>query len=204
MKKTWIRLVSLLIVTLLTISGVALADGADMAEVVFSAAEKADDIIELDVIVKNATFKILQAAVRYDKNIVVPIDEEGSNAELFDDFASRGEDAEVFSEAGFSLEADKGLFGFTLFIMPGTRGDRVNENDEFEAYDGGVNLFKLRFRKISEGNPAFEIALKDDEKPFQPALEEGLILLGAEKQLDADVSFVYNDEEIGQTTITPA
>lgn len=203
MKRTWIRLVSLLIATLLALSGFAFAEDAGTAEVVFFAAEKENDIIELDVIVKNTAFKILQTAVRYDKTIMVPVNEEGTETKLFDGFANRSEDAAVFSEAGCSLEVDKGLFGFTLYIMPGARGEKINDNDEFEAYGDGVSLFKFRFRRINEGNPAFEIAVKDDEKPFQPALEEGLILLDAENQLEAKVSFIYNNEETQQTTITP-
>ncbi|MBR6523367.1 MAG: copper amine oxidase N-terminal domain-containing protein [Clostridia bacterium] len=203
MKKTWIRLISLLIVTLLTISGVAFADDTGKAEVIFSATEKADDIIELDVTVKNTAFRILQTAVRYDKNVLMPVDDNNLKTEIFDDFASRSESAALFSEAGVSLEADKGLFGFTLYITPGARGEHINNNGEFEAYGDGTKLFKFRFKRISEGNAAFEIATKDDEKPFQPSLEEGLILLGVGKQLDAQVSFIYNEEKIAQTTITP-
>ena len=111
MKKTWIKLVSLLIVTLLALTGIATAEDAGTAEVVFSATEKADDIIELDLMVKNATFRGMQLAVRYDKSVITPVKQSGEAAVDFADFSERTEESIPFSTVGLLLEAEKVFLG---------------------------------------------------------------------------------------------
>ena len=201
MKKTWIKLVSLLIVTLLALSGVAIAETAGTAEVIFSATEKADDIIELDVIVKNATFRGMQVAVRYDKNVVVPVNESGETVTEFKGFAERSAESIVFSTAGLLLEADKGLFGFTVFVMPGISDENITSLGEYIVGEDGINLYKFRFKKLLEGDPAFEIAFEDGIKPYQGALKEGFIISNAAGKPETTVTFVYDEEEQRQTTV---
>ena len=202
MKKTWIRLVSLVIVTLLLMTGLALAD--QTAEVVFSATEKENDIIELDVTVKNVTFRGLQAAVRYDKDVVMPINDSGNEAEKFGEFSERSEASELFDTVGLLLEADKGLFGFTVFIMPGTTGEAITQQGEYTADETGVSLFKFRFKKKTAGNPSFEIAAEDEQKPYQTALKEGFIISNSSGKPETRISFVYDEKELGETVIVPA
>ena len=202
MKKTWIKLVSLLIVTLLALTGIATAEDAGTAEVVFSATEKADDIIELDLMVKNATFRGMQLAVRYDKSVITPVKQSGEAAVDFADFSERTEESIPFSTVGLLLEAEKGLFGLTVFIMPGAQDENINSLGEYIADESGVNLFKFRFKRISEGSPAFEIAFEDAEKPYQNALKEGFIISNAAGKPGTTVSFAYDEKEPQQTTIT--
>lgn len=203
MKKTWIRLVSLIIVTLLLMAGLAVAEETKSAEVVFSAVEKENDIVQLDVIVKNATFKIFQTAIRYDGAVVMPVDETGKKTIDFDSFSIRHDDIDGIGEAGCSLESEKTLFGFTLFVKPGSKGRNINRDGEVEANDDGLNLFSFSFKRLKEGSPAFEIAFEDDKKAYQPALKEGIIVLSDSKQLDTKVSYIYEGKEPKQVVVKP-
>ena len=204
MKKIWIRLVSLLIVTLFVLTGVVAAQDVNAAEVVFSATEKENDIVELDVIVKNATFMGLQTALRYNKDVLVPMNEEGEAAIKFSDFAKRTDEAAFFSSVGLELDTVGGFFGFTLYIMPGTESDAVNENDECVAGADGITLYKLRFKKIEEGDYGFAIVTRA-ETDFVAAVDPGIYIMDyAVGQLTANISFIYEDKEPQRITIVPS
>lgn len=202
MKKTWIRLISLLIITLFVLTGVVAAQDVNAAEVVFSATEKENDIVELDVIVKNAKFMGIQTALSYDKNVLVPIDENGEKTNDFEMFATC--ESSVFTSVGLDLDTHGGYFGFTLFIMPGKTGGNVNDKGEYVADETGVTLYKFRFRKTKEASYSFRI-VNSKETEYAPAVEDGIYVMDYESgELITKVSFVYDEKEAEQTIITPA
>ena len=201
MKKTWIRAISLIIISLLVLSGIAVAEDVGTAEIVFSATEKENDIVELDVIVKNATFMGIQTALSYDKRVLVPVDENGEETTKFNKFAKKMEDG--FNTIGLDLDIENGFFGFTLYIMPGTEHDNINSHNEYAAGEEGVNLYKFRFKKIKEEKYSFKV-ISSKETDYAPAIESGLQIMNyAVGGLTSTISFVYDNKETEQTTITP-
>lgn len=165
------------------------------AVIEFSATEPEDDIVELKLTVKDACFMGLQAAVRYDSSVLAPVNEDGETASRFIDFTTMSEQAAFFNEIGLELDAEKGLFGFCLYIMPGEDAEGVNEEGEYVADSEGIDLYTFRFKKLKDEDYSFEIAEKDDKKPYQPALKEGFIFMTYADTYEADVSFVYEREE---------
>ena len=195
----FLRVFALLITITLMLSGITIA--AETAEVVFEATEKDAAVIELSATVKNVAFRGLQVAVRYDKGVLTPIDEFGNDAKTFDEFSTRDAAASLFETVGLVLDADKGLFGFTVFIMPGTTGEKISSLGEFVADETGVTLFKFRFKKKMDGDPAFEIAFEDVQKPYQAALEEGFIMSNSLGKPETTITFSNVEKETQSSVV---
>ena len=199
-KLTFFRVISLLIVTVLVLSGSALAEDAKTADVEFAATE-ADGLVELEVTVKNATFMGIQVALSYDKNVLIPIDENGQETDEFDRFATKK--SPVFNEIGLDLDKTNGYFGFTLFIMPGKTSENVNNKGEYVVDEDGVSLYTFKFKKIKEKSYSFKIITSADTD-YAPAVESGLCIMDYDTgELATTVSFSYDERKTEQTTITP-
>ncbi|MBR5157099.1 MAG: copper amine oxidase N-terminal domain-containing protein [Clostridia bacterium] len=199
-----IKTISLIMVALFAFGGITVAEEPKPVTVEFSTVETDDGIVELNLAVKDATFMGIQAAVRYNTESLAPVDEAGVETVDFKKFATKSEQAEFFNPVGLELDVEKGLFGFTLYIMPGAEGEGVNALGEYTADDKGINLYTFRFKKIADKDYNFEIALKDDVKPYVSVLSEGLIIMNyADGSLKADVSFIYEDKEPEHVTILP-
>lgn len=203
MKKTWIRLVSLIIVTLLLMTGLAVAEETKSAEVVFSAVEKENDIVQLTLTVKNTTFMGMQTALKYNTDVIEPVDESGKKVTDFAEFAKKHEDAKCFSTVGVKLDSDNGYFGFTYYIMPGAEDDKINDAGEYVADESGITLCEFRFKRIAEGDCGFAIVSKKDAD-FSAAVEPGIYIMDyTTGALSANISFEYEDKESEKIVLNP-
>lgn len=188
---------------MLTMGIAANAEEKPKATVDFICSETADGLVELEVKVKNTTFNILQTAIRYNKDVLSPIESEDASG--FDGFAVPSEESMIFDRVGCTVEKDKGLFGFTVYIMPIKSGENIDETGRmYVAGENGVSLYKFYFEKISEGDYSFEIARKDETKPYQPAFKDGIAVLSSiYNALDTDVTFSYQGKESETITYVP-
>ncbi|MBQ4516157.1 MAG: copper amine oxidase N-terminal domain-containing protein [Clostridia bacterium] len=199
-----IKTFSLIMVALFAFSGIVVAEEAKPATVEFVVTETNDEIVELNLAVKDTTFMGIQTVVRYNTESLIPIDETGSETTDFKKFAKLSEQAEFFKTIGLELDSEKGLFGFTLYIMPGETNEGINDSGEYIADDKGINLYTFRFKKIADAAYDFQLALKDESKPYVQSLPEGLIVMNySTGSLKADVSFAYPDKEPEHTTVLP-
>lgn len=197
------KVVSLLIITVLVFSGVAIAESSQAAEIVFAATETDDGMVELNLTVKNATFMGIQTALRYDKDILMPISESGEKAETFGAFAKRTTESSCFSTVGLELDSENGYFGFTNYIMPGTDAENVNDAGEYVADENGISLYNFRFKKIAEGDYSFAV-ITSKNSDFIAAVEPGLYIMDyATGELEAKISFTYEEKEPEQTVVVP-
>ena len=197
------RVISLLMVMLLVLSGMAIAEGVQTADVEFAATETDDNIVKLTLTVKNATFMGLQTALKYNKDVLVPASPTGETAVKFGDFAKRTEKSACFNTVGLELDTEKGMFGFTYYIMPGTETDGINDAGEYVADDTGVELYNFYFRRIADGDCGFAVISRKDTD-FVAAVDPGIYIMDyANGELPAKVSFVYENKEPEQTVVTP-
>ena len=162
-----------------------------------------EDIVELDLSVRNAKFMGFQMALRYNKDVLVPVDEAGEATDDFRTFAKLTEEAKFFSTIGNSVTPDQGIFGFTVYIMPGTKADGLNEKYEYVADENGLDIYKFRFKKIADGDYGFELATEDETKPYQKGLSDGLTILDYEGSPETTVTFKLEGKEDTVTTVAP-
>lgn len=199
MKKI-ISIICLLTMVLSLVSGFSVFAEVKKADVEFNV-EETDEIINVSVKVKNASFMMFQTAVRYDKEVIAPVTASGEDAAEYSDFASYNEDLDFFSFIGERLDKEKGYFGWTMYIMPDEESEKLNDNKEYIADKNADELVNFKFKRLKEGSMGFEIALKDDVKPYEAALPEGLLLLGIKDQYDTNVSYIYGEEKQEQEII---
>lgn len=203
-KPMFFRVISVLIIAILVISGMAIAEGVQTADVEFAATETDDNMVKLTLTVKNATFMGLQTALSYDADVLVPATPSGETAEDFGDFAKRTEKSACFNTVGLALDKEKGMFGFTYYILPGTDGENVNESGEYVADETGVELCSFYFKKIADEEYRFAV-ISGKDTDFVAAVDPGIYIMDyANGELAANISFTYDDKEPEQTVVTPA
>ncbi len=180
-----------------------LADETKTSKVDFYITERSEGIVEVEMTIKDAHIIAFQTAIRYNKEAITPVDESNTPTSDFDKFAVREEKTSCFQEIGTSLDIEKGLFGFTVFIMPGTRHEAINSENEYVADESGAAFYKFRFKRINDGEYDFEVALKDDKKPYQPALTDGLIMTNTKGVPEVQVSFSTEAGKLQESIIAP-
>ena len=205
MRKTTIfKALSLLLVAMLAMAGMVFAESTTpTAELEFFISET-DGLVTVDMTVKNTTFMGFQFAMRYNKEVISPVDGEGNEAETYGAFAKRAEEAKFFNELGPLLDKEHGVFGSTLFIMPGTEAEGINDSSEYVAGEDGIKTYTFTFKRLADGEMGIEIAAKEESKPNQLGLDEGIIIMDyATGKLEAKVSYIKDGEEPKTVTITP-
>ena len=188
--------VVLLLVCLVSIFGsvTAFADKADIAELHIQTTKSDDGFVYVDMYVKNTVFRGIQGVFRFDNSIWQAVDADGNPAADFEAFAQEKND--VFSTVGLSINEKKNCFGFTMFIMPTTGHELVNDKGEYNADQNGVHLYTFRFKQIGEGDPNLEVAVLDAEKPYQLSLTDGILSVNANGEMDTKVFMDANEPEI--------
>jgi len=98
MRKTTIfKALSLLLAAMLAMSGLIFAESTTpTAELEFFISET-DGLVTVDMTVKNTAFRGLQYALRYNTEVLAPVDGESNVAESFENFAIRAEEASSLS-----------------------------------------------------------------------------------------------------------
>ena len=206
MRKTTIfKALSLLLVAMLAMSGMIFAESTTpTAELEFFISES-DNLVTVDMAVKNTTFMGFQFAMRYNEEVITPVDGEGNEAETYGAFAKRAEEAAFFNEIGTLLDKEHGVFGSTLFIMPGATEEGINDSAEYVADEKGIKTYTFTFKRLADGDMGLEIAVKEEGKANQKNLPGGLLMMNYSQKeaLVTDVTFVYDKGESKTVTITP-
>ena len=129
-------------------------------------------------------FNAFQFGFNYNKDVTVPVDENGNPAEEFDDFVT-AKTVEVedgmksFTTAIPELNLEDAYFGLVSYIMVET-ADRLVHFDE-----AGEVVYEFRFKKLADGACDFRIADSDIVGTGKNAL------ISAGKDLDFTFEFVY-------------
>ena len=161
-------------------------------------------MVKLTLTVKNATFMGLQTALKYNKYVLVPASPTGETTVKFGDFAKRTEKSTCFNTVGLELDTEKGMFGFTYYIMPGTEAEDINDAGEYVADDTGVELYNFYFKRIADGDCGCAVISRKDTD-FVAAVDPGIYIMDyANGELPAKISFTYEDKEPQQITIVPS
>lgn len=193
------RVISAVLTGLIILSLTTFVFAAEPAKVDFNITETSEDIVELKLSVKNATFAAILASIRYNPEAIQPVE----TTDSANKFATFNEEADFFGTMNLSADSSKGYFGFAIYIKPGTTAEGINDKKEFVTDDTGIDLYTFRFRKISDKSFDFEIATKDETKPYQSSIPEGIQILNYSGPLDVNVTFDYGDQEPTSTLIKP-
>lgn len=187
--------VVLLLVCLVSIfsSVTAFADKTDVAELHIQTTKSDDGFVQVDMTVKNTRLNGIQVAFRYDPAVWMSVDASGNATNVFKDFAEQK--AEFLTAIGTSLDNEQGFFEYTLFVMPNTEADKINEKGECVADSTGVLLYTFRFKQLSDEDANLEIAVMDEQKPYQKALPDGLLVMNYDSDQPLVTKVFWNDKE---------
>lgn len=195
-KKYITLLLSMLVALSVSLVGIiASAEEIDCADLELTVTETETDFVDVDVTVKNATVWGIQAAFRYDPEVLQPVNSEGEPAVEFKDFRERSSETEKFNEIGLVLEADRGVFEFTVYLGPGVRGEGLTDKGEYIADTEGLHIYTLHFKRLKEGNPGLELALNDGVGEYRDTLKHGITLLNLDETLPVNIIVNYEDEK---------
>ncbi len=193
-KKYITLLLSMLVALSVSLVGIiASAEEIDYADLELTVTETSVDFIDVDVTVKNATVWGIQAAFRYDPEVMQPVNSDGEPAENFSDFRERSSETEKFSEVGLVLEKDRGVFEFTVYLGPGVRGEGLTDKGEYIADAEGLHIYTLHFKRLKEGNPKLELARKDGVGEYRDTVKHGITLLNLSETLPVNVIVNYEE-----------
>ncbi len=177
---------------------------APKAHIVLEISEKSDSV-DVSVAVKNTSFVVMQATLRYNDKAIVPVDVNGEETKKFKDFASLSEEAGFLSTLGEGFDAERKFFEFVVFVMPETESEYVNENYECASGEDGLVLYNFKFKRIAEGDCGIEIARKDESKTYNEKFPQGIGLMDfSGNDLVAEVTTVINGEEKGSVLLDPS
>jgi hypothetical protein len=171
-------------------AGAADATGATTGEVVFQSTEPdSSGCFDLTMTAKNLTFRVYQFALRYDPQVVAPVDEDGNTAQNFSDFARKNGDVSWISAIGTELNTQTGLIDFSGYIMPGTSAPNVNELGEVTVGEEGLLLYTFHFKLLQTGDAGLQVATQAKGEPYRPACPDGVIVANESGAVPVSVTF---------------
>ncbi len=173
----------------------ASAEEIDCADLELTVTETETDLVDVDVVVKNATVWGIQAAFRYDPEVLQPVNSKGEPAAKFSDFRERSSETEKFSEVGLVLEADRGVFEFTVYLGPGVTGENISDELAYVADENGLHIYTLHFKRLKEGNPKLELALNDGGGEYRDTLKHGITFMKLSETLPVNIIVNYEGEK---------
>ena len=151
-------------------------------------------IFDLVVSMENAHFIVYELGIKYDKTAVVPVREDGTAAESFDEFALENSLKGV-SYIGCELDNEKGMFLFTGYVNPGSKGE--NLKDKMIYIDDKTELYRFSFKVLEDEDYGFDIASIYNGDVYSEFFKDGAIILSSlddEKRYVADIVVKYGDK----------
>jgi hypothetical protein len=171
-------------------AGAADVTGTTTGEVVFQSTEPdSSGCFDLTMTVKNLTFRVYQFALRYDPQVVAPVDEKGNTAQDFSDFAQKASGVSWISSVGTELNTQTGLIDFSGYIMPGTSAPNVNDQGEVTVGEQGLLLYTFHFKLLKTGDAGFQVATQAKGEPYRPACPDGVIVANESGSVPVSVTF---------------
>lgn len=122
------------------------------------------------------TFRVYQFALRYDPEVVAPVDADGTMTDKFGAFARLNPSLDCLSTVGTQLDAETGLIDFSGYIMPGTTGAMLDDQSQAVIGSGGMELYRFAFKQLKEGDAGIQVATEEKGAPYRPACPQGVIV----------------------------
>lgn len=190
MRKTVCALLAAFLLLPLTWAQAAETEQPAAGQVVFqSTTPDSSGCFTLTMTMKDVTFRVFQFALRYDPNVVEPVDETGKPASDFSGFARKNPEASWLSTVGTELNRETGLIDFSGYIMPGTSGPGINAAGEMTVGQDGVLIYTFCFKALKAGDAGFQIAAQEKGEPYRPACPDGVIVAKESGSVPVTVSF---------------
>jgi len=194
----------LLVLSLLLVSGVTTAAGANDASALIQSGAavvelkagepSADGLFTVTLSAYNASFNTLQYVFRYDATQVQPVDASGAEATRFRGFGTMNEDcSDWLNQITGKLETDVKLFQVAAYVDVGTGVYTVGTE--------GIVLYEFNFKRTGTGAPGFTLATSADGGAYEKSFSQGGALLGKTK-FDTQLVISYADSW-GQDATTP-
>lgn len=164
-------------------------------QVKFTASEcDSDGRFSIVMTISNAKFNAFQFVLRYDKDVVSPVDGNGNITKDFSAFAKKSTEMDWLSTIATNIDPQKGVIDFTGFVKPGS-GCSTDNLEIIPGYvnigTSGLRIFTFAFKRISENDVDIEIAALDEKKPYSLFLPEGAALIDAGARLPLNIEFVF-------------
>lgn len=142
-------------------------------------------------------FLVCEVALRFNSRAVVPVTSDGAPAAYFAEFAS-AYTSDGIMRIGEKLDAEKGYFLFTLFAQPGSDGEYVNSNGMLE-FDEKQELYRFRFKRISDENSGFEIASIYDGGVYDEFFPDGAVITSTVKERPVAKVVITDGENVSES-----
>lgn len=147
-----------------------------------------NEIFTVAFSIKNSKLNALQFAVRFDPAVITPVDKTGAVTDRFFAFAEKNQ--AYLSTVGCTVNPETGFVGFTGYISPGETAAAI-QNGEAVFGNSATTLFTFRFKKLTDGNPQFKIATKEQGEPYEHAFPEGMGIMSRNGASEGTVSFDF-------------
>ncbi len=185
-----------------SVGALAENDDASLSASFAVSVTETDSAVGISLSLDNTKLRGLQTAIRYNPEVLTPVDKDGETANDFADFAKKGAETNAFTSIGKFLDKEQGLFGFTLYIMPDADAEGIDENGCVTITEQ-TEFYSFTFKRIAEGEPQIEVAVAEEGKVSQGVLTEGLIVLDENGSLTTTVRYSYNNETKKSEVIEP-
>lgn len=192
------RLVAMFLALTVCLGLVLPAQAAEEGEVSFQAGDlDGQGYFTVTMTMRNVTFKVFQFVLRYDPNVIIPVDADGEPAKSFDAFAEKNGKLNWLSTVGTELDCEAGLIDFSGYIMPGTKGDILDSDSQAVVGSDGLLIYTFRFQKQQEGDMALQVATQEKGEPYRPACPQGVIVGEGQGLTPVTVTFTQ-PKELGE------
>ena len=190
------RILSVLIaVFMIAVMGVT-AFASETPKVVFEVSEVSDNgEFTVDLTIYNATFKGFLGTLGYDPNVVQPAAEEFSEisevpAKAYE-LESETEVEDWLLSSGSKIDSEKSKLDLIYILNTKAKSPNTVVSAKFQALasDGGLNVAKLKFKKIADGNIDFKLI----ENKLTP---NGFMLINANGMQSCTVEISYSDGNV--------
>ena len=184
------RLVTMVSTIALCLGLLLPAQAAEEGTVVFQASTPDEEgYFTVTMTMQDITFRVFQFALRYDPAVVTPVDTDGNPAGTFEEFAQLNRELSWISTVGTGLDSEAGLIDFTGYIMPGARGDILNEDSQAVIGGEGLQVYTFYFQMQQEGDMALQVATEEKGEPYNPACPQGVIVGNSDGLIPVTVTF---------------
>lgn len=172
------RLFAIFMVTcmMLGFSPGAMAAGNAARVILDAGPPDANGCFEVTMTMYDMTFRVYQFALRYDPEVVAPVDADGAVTDKFGAFARLNPSLDWLSTVGTQLDAETGLIDFSGYIMPGTTGAMLDEQSQAVVGSDGMELYRFTFKQLKEGDAGIQVATEEKGDPYRPACPQGVIV----------------------------
>lgn len=178
---------ALVLLVLVSVLPPGLAAEATGKVVFESGPEDANGVFTVTMKGYDMLFWVAQFALKYDKDVIQPVDAQGNPTEKFSDFAGVVQPwTEVVNE---DLYPDIGLLGSCVMVSLDVSGEGFDDVGDAFIGSEGVDLFTFRFKRLKEGDTGLEIASKAKGDPWQEMIPEGMLVMNLYDDLYPEIIF---------------